>query len=236
MRVDSLPLSSTCSECGKRKYCLVDDLIENRTTPGKRIFILNTSVRVDSHIVYQGDKTKSLLFVKSGSVKSVYTDESGDQQITQFYFAGEYIGLITLKHQVHATAAITLENSIICEITLDPIVNEAVRSQPFLSKIHQRLDAEIRRQYHNQLINNQYPAGKRIGMFLLELVERQKLNHNNTALLRLAMSRADIANYLGLTAATVSRMLSMYNVLGLIAASKKNIRINDINALRKFVA
>lgn len=230
------PFLRSCCECGKRKYCLADDLIGNRINAQKSNLIQNVNHPPESYVFNQGDLLKNLFFVKSGSVKNVYTGENGDQQIINFHFPGETIGLLPLRHSYHSTSAITLENSIICMFSLEFILANCERFEDLLSKFLARSEAEIRHRHESLLSINHLTADKRLGIFLVDLIDRQNLNQNNSASLRLTMPRADIANYLGLAPETVSRTLSKFQKLGLLLTSKKNIRIIDISGLTKFVS
>jgi hypothetical protein len=71
-------------------------------------------------------------------------------------------------------------------------------------------------------------APMRVSSFLLELSKR----HGASTLIELPMSRADVADYLGLTIETVCRVLSRLVGLGLIAIPSVNtIELIDPHAL-----
>ena len=74
-------------------------------------------------------------------------------------------------------------------------------------------------------------APMRVANFLLDAYTRQR-----TALFYLPMTRIDIADYIGLTTETVSRVLSRYVELRLIAIpNTKQIELIDIDGLETII-
>lgn len=228
------PILQRCCECGKRSYCPANSLIKTRIAVSKRDILQNVSFPTDSYICHQGAPRKNLFFVKSGSIKNVYTNELGDQQIIDFRYAGEFIELMSLEHSTHSSTAVTLEKSLICVFSMRFIMANR-RINGFLENIQKRSETEIRHHHEALLSNNRHSANKRLGIFLLDIIERQSLNYDNSAMFQLAMSRTDMANYLGLAPETVSRTFSHYVKQGLITVRKKNIAIKDINKLIEFI-
>ena len=72
-------------------------------------------------------------------------------------------------------------------------------------------------------------AAERIASFLLEMSER--LISPGEAVIELPMSRADMADYLGLTIETVCRGLTELRRQGTIAVERTRVAIRDSRAL-----
>lgn len=140
-----------------------------------------------------------------------------------------------LNHGQHSASAVTLEKSVICAFPIGFIRTHCEKLPNLLSDILKRCDAEIKHRHETLLSSHQCLASKRLGDFLLELIYRLELSRNKPVLLHLPMSRADMANYLGLAPETVSRVLSKYQKHGLILAKKQKIQINDLEQLTAFV-
>ncbi|AEG00538.1 Crp/Fnr family transcriptional regulator [Methylomonas methanica] len=220
-----------CSECGKINRCLACALIGDQLRPTDSTPLQNL-IQPKGHYIYnQGDEIKNLFFLKAGSVKNIYTNKRGDQQIINFYFPGEVIGLPQLQHSHHSSSAVTLEKSVICSFSLRFILANCEGNPHLLNTVLERFDAEIQHRHESLLAINHRSAGKRLADFLLELIYRHDLSRNYPILLSLTMSRADIANYLGLAPETISRILSKYEKSGLILVNKKKIQINNLNDL-----
>lgn len=226
----------SCCGCGRVKLCLADELIGNQINPTDSSLIQNIVQVKGRYIYYQGEEIKKLFFVKSGSVKTIYFNENGDQQIINFHYPGEIIGLAHLNYSYHSLSAITLEKSVICAFSLRFILENCEKHPNLLTNLLNRFNAEIKHRHESLLGINHRIASKRLGNFLLDLINRQYLPRNKPIELHLTMSRADMANYLGLAPETVSRVLSKYEKSGLIFAHKKIVRINNLDEFIKFVS
>jgi CRP/FNR family transcriptional regulator len=75
-------------------------------------------------------------------------------------------------------------------------------------------------------------ADQRIATLVLSISARNKRRKLSAANFRLPMSRTDIGNYLGLTVETVSRVLSRFQKMGVLAVDNKEITITDVETLR----
>jgi CRP/FNR family transcriptional regulator len=89
--------------------------------------------------------------------------------------------------------------------------------------------------HENQLlltVTKKHAEG-RIAIFLLSLSRRYKQLGYSEKEFRLAMSRSEIGNYLGLTFETVSRTMSKLQKQGMISINHKYITIEDMDALKE---
>ena len=83
------------------------------------------------------------------------------------------------------------------------------------------------------LLLGRMTAAERIATFLLDLVRRQHCAGNGGSI-ELAMSRKDVADYLGLTVETVSRTMSALKRKGIIAfADPENVQLKQSSALER---
>ena len=75
-------------------------------------------------------------------------------------------------------------------------------------------------------------ADERIAALILSLSARNVRRKFSATDFRLPMSRTDIANFLGLTIETVSRILSKFSKQNVIELQNKEMRIIDMDRLR----
>ena len=76
-------------------------------------------------------------------------------------------------------------------------------------------------------------AEQRVATLLLGISARNSQRRLSATAFRLAMSRSDIGNYLGLTVETVSRVFSRFQKLGILGVDNKEIAILDAALLRE---
>jgi CRP/FNR family transcriptional regulator, nitrogen fixation regulation protein len=148
----------------------------------------------DAVIYAQGEKTGPLYLVEFGAVRTYRLTADGRRQISAFYFAGEVFGFEAGDE--HHFYAESIDRSGIRVLRPTHGERHADAVLPLA------LNSLIRAQEHLLVLGRQN-AVERVGAFLLDLAERQ----DSETHVDLPMSRADIADYLGLTFETVSRVL-----------------------------
>ncbi|CFX44686.1 Nitrogen fixation regulation protein FixK [Candidatus Filomicrobium marinum] len=174
----------------------------------------------NAEIYAQGEPTSSLYQVEFGTVRIYRLLADGRRQITAFHVAGEFFGFEADDAHHFFAEAVDRCGIRICQRPLDKgLASELL---PIA------LDALVRAQKHLLVIGRQC-AGERVAAFLIDMMERQgDMRH-----VELAMSRTDIADYLGLTIETVSRAFTKFRERGYIRLkSARTIDIVDVDALR----
>ena len=143
-----------------------------------------------------------------------------------FYFAGDIIGtdgLARNKHTVHARA---LQDTTICRIPINLVLQQPNRAQFFFNLISR----EIAHCQHHLAMITRTQAKTRLATLLLDIANRQA---DSLESLYMPIPRTDIASYLGLTVETVSRTLRDMEDNGTIQRNRKWIKIFDLQALQK---
>ena len=167
----------------------------------------------------------NLFLVASGSLKSVASDEDGNDQVMSFHFPGEILGMDALGHDIHRVTAIALEDTEICEINSQRLRTGARSTLPASQGFFRVLGRSMGRdQDHLELLGRRQ-ALERLSVFLHLLAERRQrlgLPHEH---FRLSMSRQDIASYLGLVIETVSRCFTVLQEEGVIHVNGRDLHI-----------
>ncbi|WP_026621904.1 CRP/FNR family transcriptional regulator, nitrogen fixation regulation protein (plasmid) [Ensifer sp. WSM1721] len=156
---------------------------------------LVATYRADREIYAEGDLIEKCYQVSTGAVRVYRLLSDGRRQVVSFHFPGEMFGFEAgLSHCFFAEAT--------TETTLAVFGRRQMqeRSRDLLALA---LTGMARAQQHLLVIGRQC-AVERIAAFLVDLCERQGGGRQ----LRLPMSRQDIADYLGLTIETVSRVVT----------------------------
>mgnify|MGYP001191240684 CR=1 FL=1 len=87
------------------------------------------------------------------------------------------------------------------------------------------MSREIRDDQQMMMLLSKKTADERIATLLINLSARFRARGYSARSFRLAMSRNDIGNYLGLAVETVSRVFTRFQQQGLIAAEDKEVEI-----------
>jgi CRP/FNR family nitrogen fixation transcriptional regulator len=174
---------------------------------------------VDATIYAQGDETGPLYLVEFGTVRICQLTPDGRRQITSFCFAGDVFGLEPgAEHEFYAES-------------VDGAGVRSLRAANATSFAQKLLSLALRRfariQAHLVLLGRM-SANERMASFLTDLLTRQDAG----GLIHLPMQRNDIADYLGMTFETVSRVLRVFKDRGLIrVTSLDSIEVLDPKGL-----
>jgi len=174
---------------------------------------------VDATIYAQGDDTGPLYLVEFGTVRICQMTADGRRQVTSFCYAGDVFGLEPgSEHEFYA------ESVDGAGIRVLRPANAAGFAQKLLSLTLRRF---ARMESHLVLLGR-LSANEKMASFLCDLLERQASDD----VINLPMQRADIADYLGLTFETVSRVLRVLKDKGIIrVTSVDRIDVIDADAL-----
>ena len=171
-----------------------------------------------SQIVRENDLAEHIYEVISGTVCTWKMSSDGRRQIAGFYFAGDVFGLENAKnHSLTAQAITAVKVRVVKKQVLNALVSSDVRvAQRLLSLTA----VELTRQQELHLLLCR-PAQERVIHFLVDMAQRSCPKEDD--LIALPMHRQDIADYLGLTIETVSRMLSELERRGAIKSNYRSI-------------
>jgi CRP-like cAMP-binding protein len=174
-----------------------------------------------------GDIARDAFQLISGTVRLYHLMADGRRQIIRFSLAGEFLALdegtthslfaeaigdvIAIRYNRERLSKFSDESSAVC--------------RTFFENLRQDLFAA---QNHLLLLGRQVPR-ERVAHFLLDIAARDR----KCRPLELPMGRQDIADYLGLTIETVSRVFAELKRAGHITIpSRHGIELRDIPALR----
>lgn len=175
---------------------------------------------------------KSLFVVRSGSFKTTISAADGRDQVTGFYFPGEFIGLDAIHQQNYQSNAKSLESSSVCELPFDNM-EEIGKDMPQLQiQMLTRLSKELASDKSFMLLLGKKTADEKLATFLLSLSKRFQERGFSATEFHLSMSRSDIANHLGLAVETVSRLFSRFQEEKLIKLSGKTIVLSGMDKLK----
>ncbi len=179
-----------------------------------------------------GDPAEFCYRVVAGCVRTVGLDDEGRRQIAEFLLPGDFFGFDSLG--MHHLTAEALTEAVVVRYPRRAV--EALADQHGgLARWLRELTVEsLRRAHEKMFLLGRKSAGERIAAFLLEMARRAPGRGDGAV--ELPMTRADIADHLGLTIETVSRSMAQLCRDGTIAATKSGIEIRDRKALAAFGA
>ena len=214
-----------CKDCSLACMCLPISLHADEIDALDRIVKRGRPLRKGDVLFRQGDEFCSIFALRSGAIKTYGLSDEGDEQITGFHLAGELIGMSGMDTERYTVTAVALETTSVCEIPFERL-DELSASLPQLRRQLLRImSREIRDDQQMMLLLSKKNADERIATFLVNLSARFRSRGFSPSQFRLAMSRNEVGNYLGLAVETVSRVFTRFQQNGLLRAEGKEIHI-----------
>jgi CRP-like cAMP-binding protein len=165
-------------------------------------------------VVEEGTPTNYVFKVSSGMLRTVHLLSDGRRSVINFLLPGDYFGFADESRHAHSIEVLA-DASLVRypkRRLKDLIEHDPRTGQRFFSLICRQLSqAEDR-----MLMLSRKTALERIASFLLAMTDRGEDVEPDPNAATLPMSRADIADYLGLTVETVSRLLTLLRCKGVI--------------------
>lgn len=228
---ESIKLRTThqahCKDCSLASLCLplsldledmdaLDDIVKRGRPLKKGEFLFR-----------QGDTFNSVFAVRSGALKTFSLSDAGEEQITGFHLPSELVGLSGMDTELYPVSAQALETTSVCEIPFERLDELSVSLPQLRRQLMRVMSREIRDDQQMMLLLSKKTADERIATFLVNLSARFSARGFSANQFRLAMSRNEIGNHLGLAVETVSRVFTRFQQSNLIEAEGKEVHILD---------
>lgn len=222
----------SCSSCRLATICLPIALEAADIDKLDSIIQRGRPLRKGEHVYRENEPFTAVYAVRSGTLKAYSITDDGKEQVTGFYFPGEILGMDGISKNKHASSAKALETAAICEIPFERLGELSARIPSLQRHFFQLMSQEIAQDQQLITMLSKNSAEQRIAALLLSISARNARRKLSASAFRLAMSRTDIGNYLGLTVETVSRIFSRFQKVGVLAVDNKEITIENPALLR----
>ena len=182
-------------------------------------------------VVFEADEAANVYSLTSGLLRLSKLLPDGRRQIAGFLFPGDFLG-ITMEEE-HAFTAEAIASSTLCRFPRRQF-DAFIADHPALERRLYAVAAHELAAARQQLVLlGRKTATERIASFLLMLAGRCRSLGDGDAI-GFLMSRADIADYLGLRIETVSREISALKAARLIQLTgRQSFRIVDRGRLEQ---
>lgn len=220
-----------CEDCSLYRLCLPLGLHSNDIAQLEKIIKRSQSYKRGLSLFAPNNKFTSLYVVRSGSFKTTISTNNGRDQVTGFYFPGEFIGLDAIHQEHYQSTAKALESSSVCELPFDRLQDLGKEMPQLQIQLLTRVSKELAGDKGLMLLLGKKTAEEKLATFLLSLSKRFNERGFSASDFQLSMSRGDIANHLGLAVETISRILSRFQDDDLITITGKAISLRDMEKL-----
>ncbi len=182
------------------------------------------------HLFTHGDRQHYVYFIQSGLLRLYKTLGNGRRQVIGFSFAGEFVGLGATEDFRFNAQSIGV-SEVRC-LGRDNFYRLARDEAELSFRLYQAAAIQFAAAQDLALTVGQRDAEGSLAAFLLWMSRRNENRGLDPKLIALPMPRIDIADYLGLTGETVSRVFTRFKSRGFVRISRRRlVALTDIAAL-----
>jgi CRP/FNR family transcriptional regulator len=206
--LEALPAGHPCEGCEVRDKAVCgvldcDDLetFKNlgrtvKLSPGQLLF-------------HEGDPVTRVFTLTKGTLKFYNLLADGRRHVAGFVYPGDFLG-ISMDDE-HVFSAEAVEDAQLCWFPRNRFDGFIDDHSPMERELYRMAAHELAAAHQQMVLLGRKTATERLATFLIVLAGKARASEGRAVdLVRLPMSRSDIADYLGLTKETVSRVLSAF--------------------------
>jgi len=187
-------------------------------------------------LIAGGDPFRSLYFLCSGALKMSACAPDGEVQIVAFHMPGALLGFDGLSANRYVCDVDALMPSTVRALSVERLLLLARSMPEVLVDLLRLVSREATAFHKHAALLGRRNAMARLAAFLNGMSNGLARPLRDPDDLCLPMSRAELANYLGLAVETLSRLLSRLHRTGVVSVKRENVRLLDRRALNRLSA
>jgi CRP/FNR family transcriptional regulator len=214
--------AGACTECSVRSVsvCAALDPEELKTLNAIQEKV---DFEAKETLFLQDEVATSVYNITCGMVRLYKLLPDGRRQIVGFMLPGDFIGLSLSERNGYSADAIDLVHA--CRFERCDFVSFVDEKPHLLRKLHGAATHELTVAQDHMVLLGRRSAEEKVASFLLTLRDRLVRLGSSAVTIPLPMTRQDVADYLGLTLETVSRVISKFGRERVLVVVPDGIRI-----------
>ena len=218
-----------CESCAVRSLSVCAALAPEELCALERIAQAQHFAARDT-LFREGEPAGAVFNVTAGAVRLSKVRADGRRQILGFALPGDFLGLAEVA--VWPFSAEALGPVTACRFAREAHHGLVEAKPHLLRRLHEYATHELTMAQEQIVLLGRRTAAERLAAFLLTMRRRwAQMNGSASVTVPLPMGRQDIADYLGLTIETVSRMFQKLVRARLIVIVPDGVRLLDVGAL-----
>ncbi len=219
---------AACNSCMAITYLLSNQGSSRSIAALSRIIEIKGPYPGGKRIITLGQSADAIYIVRSGSVKCERVSVNGGKHVVGFYLSGDLFGCEDLGAMHHSYDSVALEESWVCKVSTEKLENLFLGypdlQHCFFTRIAERVRSSERLLTDTFTMSTKH----RLKEFLHEFYVRSSRRGNLTGhSFLLPMYKVDIANHLGISPETLSRLLRELEEDGSIRNGLRRIELVD---------
>jgi CRP-like cAMP-binding protein len=187
----------------------------------------------DSTIFHEGKNSSSIYCLHEGHVKIFKNGKDGENKIIYILNPGDLMGWEQLTESVYNKNAVALEDLTLSAFPISPFLNLikadslfSLEFAKYLCRGKIMLESKVLHLFKDSL-------RQRLALNILLLMEKFGINNERKVLLRIPLSRMDMASLIGTNPETVFKLLSQFKKEGIIDFVDKRMLILNPTLLKR---
>ena len=220
------PQAARCARCGARRIGVCGALNDEEL---KELSGLALNLTADSGqtLFYEGDLATNAFNITEGTVRLTRLLADGRRSVIGFMFTGDFLGLSHSDTYVYSAEAVSPVQA--CQFRKKELNKLYGRFPQLESRLLELVTTELIAAQDQILLLSRKTPQEKVASFLVQMRRRiEAFSGLASEELILSMPRVDIADHLGLTPETVSRILTGFTDATMIEIKEqRNITILD---------
>lgn len=183
----------------------------------------------NAYLFRENDPPQGIFCICEGVSKLARTGKNGKEYIIRFAQPGDWLGVSGIYHGTHISDAVAIEPVKSFFVPKEEFIRFLKRNAHFSLNVMKILCDEIEKAENRITALAQKTARERVAEILLNL--QQAYGTDNNKYLNILLTRKDLANFVGISNATLSRLMSDFQRKKLIRIKNKKIRLLDLKKL-----
>ncbi|WP_439152666.1 Crp/Fnr family transcriptional regulator [Winogradskyella sp.] len=182
-------------------------------------------------IFEEGETINGVYCVKEGVCKLTKLSENGKDHVVKLVVKGGLLGKRSLvTEQKTNLSAVALNDMEMCFIPKSEIMNDLQKNPKFTMDVLKKMAEDLKVSDESLVNMAQKPVKRRMAEILMYI--NNDFGTDDDGYLSIVLSREDYASMVGTATESAIRILSQFKKEGLISTKGKQIKIEDLNALK----
>jgi len=197
--------------------------------------VLETHYRKDEFIFREGDPASCFHILKAGTVKCVKTSSEGKQVTLKILMPGDLFccDAAVLDNGAHPGCAQPMGDVSVLSLTKDAYYALLRRNPDAALQVIQYLGSRLHEAQETAKVLALNPAEQRLAALLVKLADRAGFREGNHVRLTVRLTRQDLADMVGMTVETATRIMGRFKRDKLVSGTAKSLVIRNLAKLQQ---
>jgi CRP/FNR family transcriptional regulator len=226
-----LPIAPACKECRVARLCAIAEITPHSDAP---LVTRRMRFQRGASLHCAGDQVGDRFYVvRYGRFKILQADPDGQMRLTGLALSADLMDLNVIGLERHPCTVTALEDSEVCEVSYGPLDRITEDNRAVLPHLPALLARQMQREQDAALRLRHGKASQRLAEFLLRMSEAYVKRGFAALRFQLPMPKADIAEYIGISAESLSRLLARFTEERLLSIDGASLEILNVDRLRE---